>query len=1075
MAERVVGLRIELNGFKGVVSNIKELENEIRKAKEDLQELEIGGDLFKQLTGEISRAEGQLMKLQDASKGIGLEKQLEGYGKLAGGITSSFAAAQAAVQLFGVESESVSKAAAQAQNILTLALSARGIQEVGVGASIVARTIAEKAATAATAASNTALKALYATIAANPIGALVTAVGLLVTAVIAFNSESEKSLDVQKELGKVTSDEANKLEIYTAVLKDANSTNEARKQAIDELKKTYPGFNALIDDENRLTEEGIKWTELKIQSLVKEAQAKMLVAKIAENNNKLLEIENRTVEESIGWTDKLLGSLGKLYYGDYAKGYIETTAAIENNSKETNKLTQENDKLTAALKDILTQQGNLNTQLAPTNKKLDDQAKSEKNLTKNTTDANKATDAQVKAQKMLEGQLASTNKEFESYLASVTKLIEGAKEVDAPTSQFLETLQGILQTEQELVKLPIEKIFKDLGLSVKVVNNELTIENDRLEKFSDTFYKFYVDRRDQLLDIVKLPTDQFSTEINKIIDEAASMVKTTEELEKGAVGITAQAFEAFRGIAEQYTALNKLIRQDKPPYEEVFGGSSKLLNEFLDLTNLVAISQGKLAVEYGKNIYNVENLADNTRDLYIQEEGGLVTLKTSTQLLKERDDLLNQISIKLTDYYTKLATAEDAEFDKLKKNYKLTKDQEDELVEARKKGGEELKELIKKIVETQVEGIKSISTQIQQTEGEINNINQQSLKVFEDAAALSSEARKKLLLENLEAVYDYTQREKAIVIDTKKSENQQQEQLAIDLNNKLSKLGIDFTKLTEEEKLKLLEFYLQKQVQATEKAEKKKRDEQKVTLEDVQKGLQIISQALSDVAAIAAQNFQLQLDILKYNYEQDMENIVGQTEEANAKRIELEKIYQAERKKLEKEAQLTALKFTLAQAVAQGAQAVINALATLPPPANAIVAGVQGIITAAQIAVIAKQINFVQSTMRRGGVLKSYAGGGGLATGPSHEQGGIYAGGGSYIEGNEAIINRQSSLQYAPLLSQINQAGGGRPIVVSSPMDSRLMEALAKQKTEPIRAYVVEQDITRAQTINRRLEQLASF
>jgi hypothetical protein len=42
-------------------------------------------------------------------------------------------------------------------------------------------------------------------------------------------------------------------------------------------------------------------------------------------------------------------------------------------------------------------------------------------------------------------------------------------------------------------------------------------------------------------------------------------------------------------------------------------------------------------------------------------------------------------------------------------------------------------------------------------------------------------------------------------------------------------------------------------------------------------------------------------------------------------------------------------------------------------------------------------------------------------------------------------------------------------------MDSRLIEVLAKQKQEPIRAYVLESDITKSQTINRKLEQLASF
>ncbi len=232
------------------------------------------------------------------------------------------------------------------------------------------------------------------------------------------------------------------------------------------------------------------------------------------------------------------------------------------------------------------------------------------------------------------------------------------------------------------------------------------------------------------------------------------------------------------------------------------------------------------------------------------------------------------------------------------------------------------------------------------------------------------------------------------------------------------------------------------------------------------------SQAISDIAGIAADAFQLQLGKLETNYNNTLSNIVGDTKEANDKRVELEEIYQKERRAIEKKAQLTSLAFTLATTIAQGAQAFVNALATLPPPANAIVAGIQAAITAAQVAIVAKQIQAVQAQpLRRGGMLGS----GGIVNGPSHENGGVYAGGGMFIEGNEAVINRQSTLQYAPLLSSINQQGGGRPILVSNPMDSRLVEAIAKQNTTPIRAYVVEQDITRVQTINRRLEQLASF
>jgi hypothetical protein len=59
MAEKVIGLRIQLNGFDGVVTSIKQLEEELKKAKEDLNQLEIGSNNFKELQTQISNTEGK--------------------------------------------------------------------------------------------------------------------------------------------------------------------------------------------------------------------------------------------------------------------------------------------------------------------------------------------------------------------------------------------------------------------------------------------------------------------------------------------------------------------------------------------------------------------------------------------------------------------------------------------------------------------------------------------------------------------------------------------------------------------------------------------------------------------------------------------------------------------------------------------------------------------------------------------------------------------------------------------------------------------------------------------------------
>jgi hypothetical protein len=1044
MAEKVIGLRIQLNGFNGVVTSIKQLEEELRKAKQDLQELEIGSNNFKSLQGEISRTESKLIGLRKASEGIGLEKQLEGYGKLAGGITSSFAAAQAAVSLFGNESTLVSEAAAQAQNVLTLALSARGIQEVAVGAEIVARTVAEKAATAATLTTNTALKALYTTIAANPIGALVVAIGLLIAAVVAFSSETKQAINVQKELGKVTSDEASKLQVYGRILTDVNSTNRQRKEVIDELKKTYPGFNALIDKENRLNEDGIKFITAKSKALVLEAQTKLIVQKIADNNNKIIAEENKTVEESVtGWqkfTNTLLGASSA--YGSIVTQVLNAEDAAKNNQKATADLNKENEEWYKALTKIFESSSLVDDTLDPLNAKLKTQAQTEADLAKNTNEAAKATDAQVASQKRLEGQLSLTEEAYKTTLERIKELVNiSSIKVDAP--QIVKQLEDIVSARKALVPDTLIDAFKKLGFNIEIVGGSVKSLTDDVINLKDNFGNFYDYAREELsLQVLQQDVVDFGFTVGNILNQASEMFS------KGL--ITKEAFGAIVGITDQYKALNKVIKEI-PGLENILGANE--LKDFLQTQRNVALSMGDIQYEM-----------DATNSVITKVDNSLINYAGEIQ---KQDELLRKYTENITKYYTDQYDATTKAFKSSADFSKLTKEQRTDLLEAGKTSAEAVKAIIEQIAKESALGFKKITTTIIEEENQIRAFLYQSQQLKAEARALDAVSIKEGLLNNLKLVYDVTQRENKIVIDSKKTQAQQ----LVSLENDLKKKGIDISKLTEEEKLKILKYYLEEQVKATSDAETKKQEQFKKTLDNLNLALQTISKAISDIASLVAQSAQIELDALEYRYQTAMENIVGDTEEANQKRIETEKAYQAEKAQIERKAQLASLKFSLAAALASGAQAIVAALA-LPPPASFIIAGINAGITAVQVGLIQTQINDLQSRpLRRGGLLQ----GGGMVSGPSHEQGGVYAGGGYTLEGNEAVINRQSTLQYSGLLSQINQSGGGRPIMVQSAMDSRLVEALAKQKTEPIRAYVVEQDITRAQTINRRLEQLASF
>ena len=290
-----------------------------------------------------------------------------------------------------------------------------------------------------------------------------------------------------------------------------------------------------------------------------------------------------------------------------------------------------------------------------------------------------------------------------------------------------------------------------------------------------------------------------------------------------------------------------------------------------------------------------------------------------------------------------------------------------------------------------------------------------------------------------------------------------------DFEIKLKQKGVDISKFTYEQKLELLKDALAKEIVEVETAEDKKEKATKKTIDSVTKALQQFSQLVGQTASLYAQYYQLQLQQLEKTSKAAAEQVVGDTELANQKRIELEKQYQLKKAEIEKRALIKSLQFQLVQAIVDTAQAVVSNL-EIPPLAIAI-----GLLGAVQVGLIAQQLAYAQS-LAGGGRIRM--GAGGMVVGPSHENGGVMYAGGVNLEGGESVINRQSSLNYAGLLSQINQSGGGQPIInnaSNSLMEERLVQAISRANQQPIRAYVLNSEITSGQAINRRLDELATI
>ncbi len=119
-------------------------------------------------------------------------------------------------------------------------------------------------------------KKLWAVMAANPWGAIITAIGLVVGLVIDLVarteklSAAEKALnDVREDARKKIVDEQTELEILIEAANDTTKSYKDQKAAVDKLNKTIPGFNGKIDATTRAFSYSKQALDAYIDSLIR--------------------------------------------------------------------------------------------------------------------------------------------------------------------------------------------------------------------------------------------------------------------------------------------------------------------------------------------------------------------------------------------------------------------------------------------------------------------------------------------------------------------------------------------------------------------------------------------------------------------------------------------------------------------------------------------------------------------------------------------------------------------------------------------------------------------------------------
>lgn len=157
-------------------------------------------------------------------------------------------------------------------------------------------------------------------------------------------------------------------------------------------------------------------------------------------------------------------------------------------------------------------------------------------------------------------------------------------------------------------------------------------------------------------------------------------------------------------------------------------------------------------------------------------------------------------------------------------------------------------------------------------------------------------------------------------------------------------------------------------------------------------------------------------------------------------------------------------------------QAVMKAYAQFGYPLGLISAAAVGSIGAIQLGLVESQT--YQSAFADGGLVMGPGG-------PKEDK--INA----KLSNGESVINAKSTKMFAPILSAINQAGGGKAIpslgsnnmanggLVTSPMsnssDDRLLNVIENLADRPIETYVSEREITKSQMKKQRENRRSSF
>ena len=299
--EQVIKISLDdlkaLGGIDNLKKSLGETEQSTKSLKQQLKEAtaevaqmaEKYGETSKETVQAAKRAAELKDRIEDANDAIMAFKGEGAFiatGKALQGVASGFAAAQGAMGLFGVESESLEKQLLKVQSAMALAQGLEGLEDLG------------RAFTQLKTVAINAFNGIKAAIGSIGIGLLVIALGTVVSqwdniteAIRGTSKEQEIYNGLQTEAIKQSAKEVSQLDTLYKTSQNHTLSLKQRKSAVDKLQEQYPYYFKNISDEAFLNGKATDAYRKLRQAIIDVAMAKAAQQKIEEISAKYLEKE----------------------------------------------------------------------------------------------------------------------------------------------------------------------------------------------------------------------------------------------------------------------------------------------------------------------------------------------------------------------------------------------------------------------------------------------------------------------------------------------------------------------------------------------------------------------------------------------------------------------------------------------------------------------------------------------------------------------------------------------------------------------------------------------------------------